>query len=267
MRKTNKRNLINELEHLEKLKEHVDPKHDQLKINVYYTKGGRSMMTGDAIARGLYLHLTPCSAVFYDDGKFRIGSYSLMGSKDVSGYKIFIKPLSRKSKKQAFIIFEKLKPIFKEITNMFAEKRHQDVFQLVRKTANTDPNELVKAKVEAEAKPDETKGMEFITKGVQAVLDKQGDTSELMPKDIKVAAKFFNPMGAGVWFLYDIDRNNPDILWVFAMLSDPVFAECGTMSLRELQSIRPRIERDIHFPMGKHTLQHVIDMIKASKHI
>lgn len=126
----------------------------------------------------------------------------------------------------------------------------------------------------------------LITKEIERLLKKQGDTSQMSPDKIQVVAKFFG--GACTWYLYDWDRDTcgpdfegfegyplrtdglPERLWVFANLGDPMCAECGTVLLSELESIRFKpfnlpIERDIRFsPMP---LSEVIRIIKGGGHV
>jgi len=89
------------------------------------------------------------------------------------------------------------------------------------------------------------------------------DTAELLPKDIKVSVKLFNPSGAGDWWIYAKDER-PNIFWCFANLGNPQLAELGTVSLEELASYKGLfqlgIERDLHY--RPETLQEVIDKIK-----
>lgn len=111
----------------------------------------------------------------------------------------------------------------------------------------------------------------LITKAIETAFAKQGDTSELESKDIKIVAKFFDPMGAGTWYVYDRDPDCHDRLWAFCNLGDSSCAECGTVSLSELEEIRlplgMKIERDIHFDSLSISLQDVIDKIKNGGHV
>jgi hypothetical protein len=113
--------------------------------------------------------------------------------------------------------------------------------------------------------------MKLLTKEIEKAFTKQGDTSNMPTKDIKIVCKFFNPMGAGTWYLYERDKNEPDIFWCFANLGDPTFAECGTVSLSEIESIRlpfgMKIERDMHFPVLKKSLADIIDTVKGGGHV
>lgn len=111
--------------------------------------------------------------------------------------------------------------------------------------------------------------MKLLTKEILNAFKKQGDTSEKTAEKIKVIAKFFNPTGAGTWYLYEYDGY--DIFWCFANLGDRDCAECGTVSLSELKTFRGRfglgIERDMSFPIGRYTLQEIIDKIKQGEHV
>ena len=102
--------------------------------------------------------------------------------------------------------------------------------------------------------------MKLLTAEVLNTFELQGDTSQMEASDIKVIAKFFNPVGAGTWFAvqyYPEDRT----FFGYANLGDSRFAELGYFSLDEMESIRLPfglgIERDIHF--GSYSLQDVIN--------
>lgn len=109
--------------------------------------------------------------------------------------------------------------------------------------------------------------MKLLTKAIEKAFEKQGYTGNKSSKDIKVICKLFNPTGSGDWFLYERDSQNPDIFWAFCNLGDPMFAECGTISLSEMQSFKGRmglgIERDTSFNIGEKTLKQVIDEVKG----
>ena len=129
----------------------------------------------------------------------------------------------------------------------------------------------------------------LITKEIERALEKQGDTSQMAPENIMVVAKFFALGSGATWYLYDWDRETrgkdgeatdfgfpprnendpPNRLWVFANLGNADDAECGTVLLQELQSLKmggiPRVERDIHWePMP---LSEVIAKIKSGGHL
>ena len=112
--------------------------------------------------------------------------------------------------------------------------------------------------------------MELITQAIEKAFQKQGETSQMKPEDIKIICKLFNPTGTGTWYLYEKEDDN-DICWCFANLGDARFAECGTVSLNELKSFKGTfglgIERDRSFDPGDKTLQEVIDIIKDGQHI
>jgi hypothetical protein len=109
-----------------------------------------------------------------------------------------------------------------------------------------------------------TETEKLLTKAVINAFEKQGDTSEKQASEIQIICKLFNPVGAGTWYLYE--RLDDDVFMCFANLGDPTFAECGTVSLSELMSLKLplglKIERDRHF--GKKTLQEVIDSVQGN---
>jgi len=111
--------------------------------------------------------------------------------------------------------------------------------------------------------------MKIITKPIEKAFAKQGHTGNMSAKDIKIVMKLFNPAGAGTWYLYE--KEDDDIYWCFANLGDPMCAECGTVSMQELMSLRLpfglKIERDMHFEPLSISLQDVIDKIKNGGHV
>jgi len=109
--------------------------------------------------------------------------------------------------------------------------------------------------------------MKLLTKAIEKAFEKQGDTSEKTSAEIKVICKLFNPTGAGTWWLYERDSQDPDIFWAFCLLDTPMFAELGTISLKELESFKGRmglgIERDTSFDIGEKTVQQVMDEVQG----
>ena len=111
--------------------------------------------------------------------------------------------------------------------------------------------------------------MMLLTKEIRRCFEKQGDTSAMDMSQIKIVCKLFNPCGAQTWYLYE--HVEDDIYMAFANLGDPFYAECGTVSLNELMSVRLpaglTIERDRSFKPMSMTLQEVFDKIKAGGHV
>ena len=111
--------------------------------------------------------------------------------------------------------------------------------------------------------------MKIITKPIQKAFAKQGDTSQKSMSEIKIVMKLFNPTGAGTWYIYE--KLDEDIYMAFVNLGDPTMAECGTVSMRELMSLRLplglSIERDMHFDPLSRTLKDVYDTIKNGGHV
>jgi hypothetical protein len=110
--------------------------------------------------------------------------------------------------------------------------------------------------------------MKLLTKGILDNFKKQGDTSQKQASDIKIIVKFFGG-GACSWYCYEYDPKSR-IYEAFVNLGNYAFAECGSVSQDELESIKFRplglsVERDMYF--GDHTLQEVIDKVKSGGHI
>ena len=125
-------------------------------------------------------------------------------------------------------------------------------------------NEL-KAERERQAKLNQLMPQE-----IQEVFTRQGDTSQLSSAEIPVIAKFFNAGGAGTWYCYEY-LPEEETFWCYANLGDPQFAELGKVSLAELVSFQGMfqlgIERDIHFEVGKYTVQEIIDKVQNGQHV
>jgi hypothetical protein len=91
--------------------------------------------------------------------------------------------------------------------------------------------------------------MKLITKEVEAALLKSPlystDGKNLSP----VLVKFFNPYGAGTWYVLEAEKEGDD--WTFFGMVDLQVTELGYFTLSELTSLqkfgRPQIERDMHF--------------------
>lgn len=68
-----------------------------------------------------------------------------------------------------------------------------------------------------------------------------------------IVCKFFNPCGAGTWYVIEGQEEDGD--FIFFGLVDLHEKELGYFSLKELESIRLpfglKIERDIHFSKSK----------------
>jgi len=75
--------------------------------------------------------------------------------------------------------------------------------------------------------------MELMPKEIREKFEKQGDTGEKSADEIKIIAKYFNPVGAGTWFCYEFDGD--DILQCFANLGNDDCAETGTVRLSDLE--------------------------------
>lgn len=111
--------------------------------------------------------------------------------------------------------------------------------------------------------------MKIITKAIEKAFKKQGDTSQMLMSEIKIVMKMFNPCGGQTWYIYE--KLNEDIYMAFVNLGDSEMAECGTVSMSELTSIRVgyglKLERDMHFEPLSKVLQDVIDTVKSGGHV
>lgn len=111
--------------------------------------------------------------------------------------------------------------------------------------------------------------MKIITKAIENAFTKQGYTGNKETKDIKIVMKLFGG-GACTWYLYE--KLDNDTYMAFVNLGDSQMAECGTVSMQELMSIKFKpfglgIERDMHFEPLSRTLQDVINVVKSGGHV
>lgn len=91
-----------------------------------------------------------------------------------------------------------------------------------------------------------------MTKEILEGFKKQGDTSEMEAKDVKVIVKFFDPCGSWTWYATEFNETD-GIFFGFVRGFDN---ELGSFSLAELEGYKNKfglgIERDLHF--RNHTL-------------
>lgn len=98
--------------------------------------------------------------------------------------------------------------------------------------------------------------MKLITKEIEKKLLNTPlySTDGSIIKDVLV--KFFNPCGAGTWYVFEAKKNGND--WEFFGLVDLYEKELGYFTLSELESIRLpfglSIERDMYFS-GKYNCE------------
>jgi hypothetical protein len=89
--------------------------------------------------------------------------------------------------------------------------------------------------------------MKLFTKEIEAKAQAQYPLGNDMEKQV-IVAKFFNPTGAGTWYLMNQDPNDTDYCWGVVQLFE---TEVGRFSKSELENYRGRfgigIERDLHF--------------------
>mgnify|MGYP003627928278 CR=1 FL=1 len=94
--------------------------------------------------------------------------------------------------------------------------------------------------------------MKLLTAKIKAALPPLYSTEDTPCEDKQVVVKFFNPMGAGTWYIVEGSQQDGGDWLLFGYcdlgLGTP---EWGYVSLRELQSVKlpfgMGIERDIYF--------------------
>src|SRR5688572_12192395 len=89
--------------------------------------------------------------------------------------------------------------------------------------------------------------MKLLTKDLIAKFPKIGSTSNKLPEDVPIIAKFFNPCGAGTWYATEYDSKTEMFFGYAAILE----GELGYFTLDDLKSYRGPlgigIERDLYY--------------------
>jgi hypothetical protein len=105
-------------------------------------------------------------------------------------------------------------------------------------------------------------------------------SNESKGEDAPIICKFFFPAGRGTWYATeanlikadgteiplrdatdaDVENKENDVLF-FGFVRSPLGEDCdelGTFALREMEELKIgylKMERDLHFPIGQHTLR------------
>jgi hypothetical protein len=92
--------------------------------------------------------------------------------------------------------------------------------------------------------------MKLLTEKIKKSLPPLGSTSDIPVEEKIITCKFFNPCGAGTWYVCEgSEQDGGD--WIFFGLVDLFEVEWGYFSLSELEGVTVSlglgIERDIHF--------------------
>ena len=89
--------------------------------------------------------------------------------------------------------------------------------------------------------------MKLFTKAIETKAQAQFRLGSDIEKQV-VVAKYFNPTGAGTWYLINQDPEDPDYCWGICHIFE---WEVGSFSKSELGNFRGTfglgIERDLHF--------------------
>ena len=99
--------------------------------------------------------------------------------------------------------------------------------------------------------------MKLITKTIEKKLESHPlySTDGNTVKDVLV--KFFNPCGAGTWYVFEAEKHGND--WEFFGLVDLYEKELGYFTLSELESLKLpfglSIERDMYFDNKKYNCE------------
>jgi hypothetical protein len=92
--------------------------------------------------------------------------------------------------------------------------------------------------------------MKLITKQIEKAMPPLYSHDGKSPNDVPIIVKFFNPMGAGTWYITEGNLSD-GTLFGLCSIQEP---ELGYVSLHELEGLRlPAglgIERDLHLPKG-----------------
>tara|TARA_R110002153_G_scaffold46745_1_gene131943 strand:- start:139 stop:492 length:354 start_codon:yes stop_codon:yes gene_type:complete len=93
--------------------------------------------------------------------------------------------------------------------------------------------------------------MELLTDEIKKALPELYTTEEIPSDQKEIICKFFNPVGAGTWYVVEGMEDPVSSDWLFFGLVDLLEKEWGYFTLSELQNIKlpfgMSIERDIHW--------------------
>jgi len=103
---------------------------DELCINVDYQKGGINYFSGNYSDSGVFVYLTPV----HRDGI--CVSQTILGKQHECGYKILLKQINRRSQKQINLMAEKVLPYAQQIADLYSDRKHQDVYNLIKSIAS-----------------------------------------------------------------------------------------------------------------------------------
>ena len=99
--------------------------------------------------------------------------------------------------------------------------------------------------------------MKLLTKEIISKFPPLYANEEKDPKDVRIIAKFFAPVGYWTWYATEFDGEDRFFGYVAGD-----FPELGYFSLSELQGIKLQfglgIERDLHYGY-EHTLEEIMD--------
>lgn len=102
--------------------------------------------------------------------------------------------------------------------------------------------------------------MKLLTQKILADFKKQGRTNNKPSDEVKIIAKFFNPIGTGTWYSIEYDEEKK-IFFGFVSLFNDYNDEFSYFSLKDLEDYKGalglKIERDLHF--GNHYLNEILN--------
>lgn len=103
---------------------------NELRVSVDYQKGGMNYFNGNMEQGGIYVYLTPTERTKYG---FRT---IISGNKKEMGFKIFIRPLGRKSQKAIEEVFNKINQneLLEKVTNYFEQELYSDIVRIIKGT-------------------------------------------------------------------------------------------------------------------------------------
>ena len=112
---------------------HGDDVLDKLSISVDYEKGGWSCFTGDINERGIYVYVTPTRIDTHEfKGHISHSRHTIItGNKRLSGFKVLVMPLNRKSTKALDIYYNKVGKVVDKVVEEFVNGNYANVAKLL----------------------------------------------------------------------------------------------------------------------------------------
>lgn len=144
----------------------ADIKYKELEISIIYSLGGMNYFSDRKSARGIYLHLSPCSRV---NGMVQS---TMLGGQRESGFKVLLEELPRKSQKRIDYWVNRIEPMVSQIGELYAANENQKLIDMVK---GIEPEKMPEAPyilhIDGKTEPIENLELETLQKAVGGYIE------------------------------------------------------------------------------------------------